>query len=245
MWGIAWTAFLMGLLGGAHCLVMCAAPCGALLNGSKPAAGGPSDPSVQVVHFVRSRNARWRPVLFHLGRIVGYALVGAMAAYAMERLAWFSQGTGALKQLWSAMHIAIIGWGLMMVMQLSQPAWMESAGRQLWARIQPLIARPGGIFAVGCGWAFMPCGFLYSAFLLAALSGGPIAGAITMAMFALASSLWLWGGNWAWLQVRDRMRGSRWIAWGPRLSGLVLIGLGATALWWGVVHQQQAPWCLP
>ena len=29
---IAWTALLMGLAGGAHCLAMCSAPCGALVG---------------------------------------------------------------------------------------------------------------------------------------------------------------------------------------------------------------------
>lgn len=240
MWGIAWAAFLMGLMGGAHCLVMCAAPCGALLR-----PGTSAGVQVQVVKFVRNRRSWTRPWLFHLGRIVGYSVVGAMAAYAMERLAWFSQGTSALRPLWSLVHIAIIGWGLMMVMQLRSPAWMESAGRTLWGRIQPVISRPGGLFAVGCGWAFMPCGFLYSAFLLAALSGGPVAGALSMAMFALSSGLWLWGGRWVWLNVRERFANPRWEAWGGRLAGLVLVVLGGIALWWGVAHQQPAPWCLP
>ncbi len=242
MWAIAWTAFLMGLLGGAHCLVMCAAPCSVLLNSSNaPEDGG----SVHVVQFMPKRPSIFRPALFHLGRIIGYSLVGAMAAYAMERLAWFSQGTSALRPFWSILHVAIIAWGLMMVFQLNSPAWMERTGRKLWAWIQPIVARPGGIFAVGCGWAFMPCGFLYSAFLLAALSGGPVAGAQSMAMFALGSGLWLWTGHWAWLHMRNRLRDPRWAAWGMRLSGVVLIALGSTALWWGVVHQQQAPWCLP
>ena len=240
MWAIAWAAFLMGLLGGVHCLVMCAAPCGALLQ-----PPGQSGEQVHVMKFVRNRRSWARPLLFHMGRILGYSLVGAMAAYAMERLAWFSQSTSALRPVWSLVHIAIIGWGLMMVMRLGTPAWMESAGRNMWRRIQPVVSRPGGIFAVGCGWAFMPCGLLYSALLLAALSGGPVAGAVSMAMFALASAVWLVGGRWAWLSLRDRLRDPRWEAWGSRLAGLVLIGLGGTALWWGVMHQQAAPWCLP
>ncbi len=236
----------MGLLGGAHCLVMCAAPCGALLGsgstkpGSEQVAG-----SEQVVQFMRGRPRGFpaRAVFFHLGRIIGYSLVGALAAYAMERLAWFSQGTGALRPVWTVMHIAVIGWGLMLLMQLQQPAWMEQAGRRLWTRVGGLIGKPGGTFAVGCGWAVMPCGFLYSAFLVAALSGGPLAGALSMAMFAVASGLWLWTGHWAWLHVRARLRHPHMVAWGTRLSGAVLVTLGAIALWWGVVHQQQAPWC--
>ncbi|MBF5006509.1 sulfite exporter TauE/SafE family protein [Diaphorobacter caeni] len=240
MWAIASAAFLMGLLGGAHCLVMCAAPCNALLQSSSQ--GGDQ---LQVVKFVRNRRSWGRPLLFHLGRILGYSLVGAMAAYAMDRLAWFSQGTSALRPVWSIVHVAIIGWGLMMLMRLNAPAWMESAGRTLWQRVQPVVARPGGIFAVGCGWAFMPCGLLYSALLLAALSGGPAAGALSMALFAVASGVWLVAGRWLWISLRERIRDPRWEAWGSRIAGLILMALGATALWWGVVHQQPSPWCLP
>ncbi|RKH83388.1 sulfite exporter TauE/SafE family protein, partial [Corallococcus praedator] len=40
---LAWTALVMGLVGGPHCLAMCAAPCGALTAGatqpSQPLAG--------------------------------------------------------------------------------------------------------------------------------------------------------------------------------------------------------------
>ncbi|WP_319016849.1 sulfite exporter TauE/SafE family protein [Diaphorobacter aerolatus] len=170
MWAIAWAAFLMGLLGGAHCLVMCAAPCSALLQQQ----GGAIAAQTRVVKFVPSRRSMLvRPVLFHAGRILAYSLVGAMAAYAMDRLAWFSQGTSALRSVWSLVHVAIIAWGLMMVMRLNAPAWMESAGRRAWQRVQPVVSRSGGLFAVGCAWAFMPCGLLYSALLLAALSGGP------------------------------------------------------------------------
>ena len=238
MWSIAWAAFLMGLVGGAHCLVMCAAPCGAILQPDTQGQG-----QLQVVTFVRHRTSWTRPALFHLGRIVGYALVGAMAAYAMERLAWFSQGTSALRPLWTVLHVAIIAWGLMLVMGLGTPAWMESAGRSVWRRIQPVISRPGGLLAVGCGWAFMPCGFLYSAFFLAALSGGPAAGALSMAMFAVASGVWLVAGRWAWVRLRERTAHPRWEVWGTRAAGLVLVALGGTALYWGVVHQQAAPWC--
>lgn len=239
MWALAWTAFLMGLLGGAHCLVMCSAPCGALL-----ARGGKESAREQPVRFVRRQRLPWQSILFHGGRVAGYAALGALAAYAMDRLAWFSQGTTALRPIWTAMHIAIIAWGLMLVMRLQAPAWMERAGRGVWSRVKSAVDRPGGVLAVGCGWALMPCGFLYSAAMLAALSGGPLAGALAMSMFALASGLWLWTGHWGWLHFRERLRTPRMAAWGVRLSGIVLVALGATALWWGVVHQQQAPWCV-
>ena len=48
----AWTALLMGLAGGPHCLAMCATPCSAVAGGGRPG----------------------RQALFHGGRLLGYAL---------------------------------------------------------------------------------------------------------------------------------------------------------------------------
>ena len=64
-----------------------------------------------------------------------------------------------------------------------------------------------------------------------------------MAMFAVASGVWLVAGRWAWMRLRERTAHPRWEVWGTRAAGLVLVALGGTALYWGVVHQQAAPWC--
>ena len=67
--------------------------------------------------------------------------------------------------------------------------WVSSAGRSVWSRLRPLAGARGGVFATGALWAFMPCGLLYSALLVASLSGGPLEGALSMALFALGSGL--------------------------------------------------------
>jgi len=90
----------------------------------------------------------------------------------------------------------------MMMVQSRQPAWVEQAGRSVWARVRPLFGAPGGVMAAGVLWALMPCGLLYSALLVAALSGGPLEGALTMALFAVGSGVWLVGGPWAWSSLR-------------------------------------------
>lgn len=240
MWlALASTAFLMGLMGGTHCLVMCAAPCAALTG-----AGGVSAGREQVVRWMPRGSVAQRMMGFHLGRLTGYGLAGALAAFAMERLAWLSQGSAALRPVWTMLHVLILAWGSLMMLQARQPAWLEDAGRAVWDRVRSLVSRPGGLFVTGSAWALLPCGLLYTALLTAALSGSVLRGALCMVLFGLGSGIWLMLGPMAWGWLRTQVKSAA-NSWGPRLAGLVLFILGAWALWMDVVHGQPAPWCSP
>lgn len=233
------TAFLMGLMGGGHCLAMCAAPCGALTGlGAAPAS------SERVVQWMPRGSVLRRNLGFHLGRLAGYGAAGALAAFAMERLAWLSQNSSALRPAWSMLHVLVLAWGLLMMLQARQPAWIENAGRAVWGKVRSLVSQPGGLFMTGFAWALLPCGLLYTALLTAALSGSVLRGALCMVLFGIGSGIWLVAGPWMWGQFRARV-GSVGGAWGPRLAGLVLFLMGGWALWMDVVHGQPAPWCLP
>lgn len=237
----AWTALLMGLAGGPHCLAMCAAPCSALAGNGGAGARDPGAP--QAVHWAPRVSSRRvvRLGLFHAGRLAGYALAGGLAAFAMESLAWVTQQTWSLRPVWTLTHVAVLAWGLLMMAQARQPAWVERAGRAAWRYVQPLVAAPGGVFAAGFFWALMPCGLLYSALLVAALSNGPVQGAVSMLCFAVGSGAWLVGGPLLWQQVRARL--NLWRAsWGTRLAGLMLFGIAAWALWMDLVYKPSL-WC--
>lgn len=234
---LAWTALVMGLVGGSHCLVMCAAPCiaitrpDALVNAGGEAKA--SDTHTVQWHGPRSGAAK-RMVAYHVGRLVGYAIAGALIAIAMQSFSWLTQQASAFRQAWIAIHVAVMAWGLMMLLLARQPAWFESVGRKVWGRVRPLVNAPGGVFAAGLLWALMPCGLLYSAMLVAALSGTPAQGAITMVMFGVGSGLWLLGAPWAWVALRQRA--NQWRTdWGTRLGGLLLCGVAAGALWHDLV----------
>ena len=238
---LGWTALLMGLAGGPHCLAMCAAPCGALLGqgGEQPVrwAGqgraGLAEPAASLV--------LGRLLAFHGGRVAGYAGLGAAAATAMDSLAWLTQRTAALQPAWTFLHLAMMAWGLLLLVQARQPAWVEGLGRSVWRRVQPLTAGAGGVGAAGLLWALMPCGLLYSALLVAALSGGPVQGGATMALFALGSGLWLVGGPWLWSRMRSRINQAR-ADWGTRVAGGLLCAAAGWALWMDLVYKPSL-WC--
>ena len=225
---LASAALLMGLVGGPHCLVMCAAPCAVVT--------GQGQSQERVVQWLPRGGHVRRLVAYHLGRLLGYAAVGALAAMAMQSLAWLTQQSTALRPVWTFLHVAMLAWGAMMVLQARQPAWVESAGRSVWGRVRPLVEAPGGVFVTGFLWALMPCGLLYSALLVAALSGGLWQGAFTMALFAVGSGVWLLAGPWLWQHLRHRVDAVR-ARWGTRLAGLMLCGVAVWALWMDLVHR--------
>ncbi|MBK6648690.1 MAG: sulfite exporter TauE/SafE family protein [Betaproteobacteria bacterium] len=251
---LAWTAFIMGVAGGPHCLGMCAAPCAAVTSvGTNASLIRLPDGQIKATSSSISAS-RWAFIFsFQAGRTLGYALVGALAAAAMESAAWLSSNTSVLRPLWALMHAGVLAWGLMLLVLARQPVWATGAGQSVWsravARVRPLLAQKRAVFATGLLWALMPCGLLYSALLVAALSGGPVQGALSMALFALGSAISLVGGpllwqQWIWYlgkqggsQTRQKAE-----AWGARLSGLILIAMAVWALWHDYV-MRFAQWC--
>ena len=132
--------------------------------------------------------------------------------------------------MWTLFHLAVLAWGLMLLAQARQPMWVSNAGRSIWSRVRPVAAARGGLFATGALWAFMPCGLLYSALLVASLSGGPLEGAVSMALFAVGSGLWLAAAPRLLRTLREAGHRTRGNDWGTRISGLLLVIAAVFAL---------------
>lgn len=235
-------AFMMGFLGGAHCLAMCAAPC-AFISGTAKSQEY-AIPVESIKNKKKSFHLAWPAVIFHLGRLGGYGLMGALAAWAVQQLAWFSDRSSWLYPLWAGMHLGILFWGLAMLVLARQPAWLDAAGRWLWVRVQPLMRSGVGPLVLGMGWALLPCGLLYSALQLAALSGTATAGAGAMVAFGIGTGLWLWAAPLAWgiLQKMPWAKDRQYERWAARAAGLILTGIALWALWMNLYHEPQM-WC--
>ncbi len=225
----------MGLVGGPHCLAMCAAPCHAVIHGHRQSVPMHDTASISAMRM------NFSAVQFHLGRLLGYGALGAVAAVAMEQVAWFSDRTSALHVVWVLMHLAILAWGLLMLFQGEQPVWLERAGRSVWRKVQPVLAWRGGALFAGMAWALMPCGLLYSAILVAALSGTAEAGAASMVAFAIGGGLWLVAAPHAWRWLSGRISQYR-AAWGTRAAGLMLVAVALWALWMDLIYKPSL-WC--
>ncbi|MFN7710834.1 MAG: sulfite exporter TauE/SafE family protein [Curvibacter sp.] len=219
---LALTALLMGLAGGPHCVAMCGAACAGLGQ----AAGARRD------------QALWA---FQFGRVLGYAVLGGLAAASIQGLGWLTVQSAALRPVWTLFHVAAPLLGLLLLWRAQQPVWLEAGARQLWDAARTLAAGHGrgAPVVMGMLWALLPCGLLYSALLVAAMTSRVLEGAAVMALFATGTAVSMMAGPWLWLRLRGNGSGN----WGVRLAGLALAGSSAWALWMGLAHDA-APWCV-
>jgi uncharacterized protein len=214
------TTFFMGLAGGPHCIAMCGAACAGFQKGQ----GGTS-----------------RLVKFHIGRLIGYASLGAIAAYSVKSLAWFSSQTLALHPIWTFFHVLVFCWGLMLLTYARQPTWADNVGQSIWSRVRQLSSLPGGVLMTGMLWALMPCGLLYSGLLVASLNANALNGALSMATFAIGTSVSLMLGPILWHKLK---KGGNWLndTSSMRLAGMLLAAVAGWAVWMDLMHQVKV-WC--
>jgi sulfite exporter TauE/SafE len=222
---LALTALLMGLAGGPHCVAMCGAACAGISQ-----AAGP-----------HKNSALW---IFQIGRVVGYAALGALAAASLQGLGWLTVQSAALRPVWSLFHVAALILGLMLLLQARQPVWLENTARAVWARTRSFAANQGrgAPLVLGVLWALLPCGLLYSALLVAALAGDPAGGAMVMGLFAIGTSVTMVVGPWLFLRLNGAPGRLGSGQWGVRLAGAALAVSSGWALWMALAHNT-APWC--
>ena len=228
------SALLMGLAGGPHCAAMCGAAHGAIAQ-----RGG-------------AAQAQQALLALQAGRLVSYALAGALVAQSVSWVRSFEAAAPLLRPLWTMLHVAAIALGLWLVWSGRAPAWLAQASRQASpvAGTQPLrffarmpAARRAGL--LGLCWAGMPCGLLQSALIVAALASGPVQGAGVMAGFAAASSLSLWLVPRLWLRFGARAGRIGESSLAVRLAGGLLAGSSIFALAHGLGSAIAQALCLP
>lgn len=174
------TALLMGLAGIPHCAAMCATPC-----------------AVVVPHGL--------PVSALLGRSLGYAFLGAVAAGATAALASWSRFSVVLQPFWVMLLAASALLGAWMLVRGEMPLVLQSQGLAAYRALQRRMNSPqwltrhprlAGLLpaVLGAAWAALPCGLLYGAVTVAALASSAWQGACVMAVFSLpgAVALWWW-----------------------------------------------------
>lgn len=214
--------FLVGLLGGTHCVGMCGGIVGALSMGAP---------------------GRWSMHLaYNVGRILSYGLAGAIAgAVGAASLGLDSQVPMRLA-LYLVANLMLIALGLYLLGVTQALAFSERAGQRLWQHLQPLTRRflPARsvvqAFPLGMLWGWLPCGLVYSALATALSSGSAVRGGLCMLAFGLGTlpNLLLAGIVLARLNEFVRRPAVR-IA-----SGLLVLGFGLYGLlgWWRLATLQ-------
>lgn len=212
--------FLIGLLGGTHCVAMCGGIVGAL--------------SVQMP----GKSVRQWPIhlAYNLGRITTYTVLGGLVGAIGSAGMLFGDMLPVQLALYVAANIMLILLGLYLtgITQLLTP--IERAGGVIWRRIQPLTSRflparsVGRALPLGLLWGFLPCGLVYSVLTTALVTGSAGRGAGLMLAFGLGTLPNLMLAGMLFKRFRDLTRNTR-----VRIvAGLLVAGFGV----YGLYHAQ-------
>ena len=173
-------AFLVGLLGGTHCLGMCGGIVGAL------SAGLSRDVRAARGRFVMTQLA------YNGGRISSYAMAGILFGFLGEQAgnSGLFQGVPVGRMLGGVIMVLL---GIYLAGWWQSLAYLERLGARLWRHMEPLgrrfipVRSAGQAFLLGLVWGWLPCGMVYSVLALALSSGSVAGGGLTMLAFGLGT----------------------------------------------------------
>lgn len=209
--------FLIGLLGGTHCMAMCGGIVGALTVGTPPG------------------RRHWSLHLaYNLGRISSYALAGAVLGAVGSAGLLLNDALPVQMTLYVLANLMLVALGLYLVGVPQGLTFLERGGQKVWSRIQPLTRRflpatsVSHALPLGMLWGFLPCGMVYSVLTTALLTGSALRGAGLMLAFGLGTLPNLLLAGFLLRRFRDIVQGRA-----VRLfSGLLVLGFGV----WGLFN---------
>lgn len=179
------SAFLIGLLGGVHCVGMCGGIMSALTLGIQPLNKT----------FSTQNETNLFPYLlsYNFARIISYVIAGiifgGVGAWFTD-LVLFNQAQMFLKVVAGIFLIAL---GLYLANWWRGLSYVEQLGSVVWKFIEPIAKRFIPIknikqaFAAGFLWGWLPCGLVYSVLIWSLSSGSAIKGGLLMLSFGLGT----------------------------------------------------------
>ena len=220
--------FLTGFFGSMHCIGMCGAIVAAY--------------STQDNFHSKNAAGKWNPFLKHLaynfGRVLSYVFVGALLGAVGGGFSglqsageWFSTLAGMLLILSGVWMMRIFPW-MRFKREISLTSEKKSLLLNLYTKTYgALLASPSveSKFYIGLLTPLLPCGLLYSMFVVAAASGSAVNGAVTMALFGsgIVPSLVIVGFVSTFFRFRLRV-------WGDKLAAIMIAVMGIIMVMRGI-----------
>lgn len=172
-------AFLAGLLGGLHCVVMC--------GGWLAVAGGS-----EAAPMLPARVLYLGQLASHAGRLATYVALGALFG-AAGGVAIAAAVTPVQRGLYGVANVLLLVLALSIAARGIEFAPLERAGLALFRKLLPAVTRLApkrglaGRFLLGSIWGATPCALVYSVLPVALLAGGAFHGALVMLAFGLGT----------------------------------------------------------
>jgi len=228
--------FLIGLLGGVHCVGMCGGIVSALTVQVRLPGQANPDRRDWPLHLA-----------YNLGRIGSYTAAGAAMGAIGTVGMLFNDILPVQLALYVAANLMLVALGLYLTGFTRALAGVERLGQRLWARVQPLTRRflparsVAQAFPLGVLWGFLPCGLVYSVLATALVTGSAERGAALMLAFGLGTLPNLLLAGMLLTRLRDVVRnqavrmGAGLVVLAFGVFGLVTTPSLGSALWNGVV----------
>jgi len=223
-------ALLLGLAASGHCLAMCGGISGALGIATAKRADGRARASLLVA--------------YQAGRMLSYAIAGGLLGGALGFVVGWLDVDAVRRGLRALSAVALVAAALVAFGALRDPG--SRIGQLLWPRLAPVGRRLLPVTSVaralgfGMVWGWMPCGFVYTVMLIAALEQDALRSAATMLAFGIGTAP-------AMVAIAfGAQRGAR-LASGAasrRVAGAVLLGSAAVTLFAPQIVAA-APWLDP
>ncbi len=170
------SAFIIGILGSGHCLGMCGGITTMLTSALAPKRSSQ--------HYILS-------LMYHIGRITSYSLIGAIVGYsgsiAAKNIGLPLTGMRVIAAIFLILLGLYLGQWLMILSKV------EALGKKLWQFISPLskklipVNSPQKALGLGLLWGWLPCGLVYSTLTWSMASGSLVQGSLIMTFFGLGT----------------------------------------------------------
>lgn len=209
-------ALLSGLVGGIHCIAMC--------------GGVAAGVSVSMQGAPPLRSA----VIANIGRILGYAAMGAIVGGLGAGLLQLLRFDGLMLAMRMAVGIVMVLIALRLLGVGDSLRFLSKPGTALWRRLAPLQRRliparrwPQQL-ALGVLWGWLPCGLSYSLLTAAWFTASAWHGALLMASFGVGTLITVLPLTWSGARVAGALNRR-----GPRLAAAGLIATAGIATFFG------------
>jgi len=181
-------AFLVGLLGGVHCISMCGGIVGALCFGL--------DDGLTKNKTAQQNFKKTFPflLLYNAGRISSYTLAGTL----MGSIGWLGSHLFTLYSIQQTLEI--IAAAFMLALGLYIAGWWKGlakierwGGKVIWQRLEPIgrkfmpVRSYPHAFFLGIIWGWLPCGLVYSVVIWTISTQSPLEGGLLMLSFGLGT----------------------------------------------------------
>ena len=203
------TALLLGLMGSFHCLGMCG-------------------PIAFILPVDRNNKAKMslQTLLYHLGRMTAYALIGLVFGYLGKSisLVGFQQKVSLILGIVMIILAFVPASKVLRLKPLaSWNKFVYFVKNSLSAYLQKRSTL--GFYVIGFFNGLLPCGLVYIALVGAMATGDPIMGALYMAIFGLGTApmmtLAIYLGNFVSVKVRNNI--NKLIPYAVALVGILFI----------------------